>query len=133
MEELEGACEVIDPQQLDQICGMSVCTQDGKVMGSVEAVYLDEAGEPEWALVNTGWFGHRSSFVPLNEAHFDAEVLTVPYDEETIRKAPTVEPESDLSKSHKAELYAAYGLPHRRGLHTVSYCDVFPSRKIWTA
>ena len=124
---------MIDLQQLDQICDSPVSAQDGKNMGSVEAIYLDATGEPEWALVNTGWFGHRSIFVPLTGAEFQAGMLTVPYDEETIRRAPTVEPDGDLSASQKAELYAAYGLPHRPGLHTVSYCDVFPNRKIWTA
>ena len=50
-----------------------------------------------------------------------------------IRKAPTVEVDDSLSESEEAELYAAYGLPRRSGIHTVSYYDVFPNRKVWAA
>ena len=122
----------ITRERLEQIRGARVHTKDGKNIGSVEAVYMDAGtGEPEWAVVNTGWFGHRSSFVPLKDVTFDAGILTVPYDEDTIRRAPTVEPARSISESEEAELYAAYGLPHRPGLHIVSYYDVFPNRKIW--
>ena len=123
---------MITREQLEQTRGTRVHTNDGTNIGSVEAIYVDaDTGEPEWAVVNTGWFGHRISFVPLKDATFDAGILTVPYDEETIRRAPTVEPDGSISASEEAELYAAYGLPHRSGLHVVSYYDVFPHRKIW--
>ena len=39
--------------------------RDGDKIGNIDAIYLDdETGEPEWALVNTGLFGTKSSFVP---------------------------------------------------------------------
>jgi hypothetical protein len=43
--------------------------RDGSRIGSIDAIYLDDqTGQPEWALVNTGLFGTRSSFVPLAQA-----------------------------------------------------------------
>ena len=43
--------------------------RDGDRIGNIDAIYVDDqTGEPEWALVNTGLFGSRSSFVPLAQA-----------------------------------------------------------------
>ena len=43
--------------------------RDRNKIGEVVDIYLDnETGRPEWAVVRTGLFGLRSSFVPLAEA-----------------------------------------------------------------
>ena len=49
--------------------GRTLVDRDGGRIGPIEAIYLDDqTGQPEWALVNTGLFGTRSSFVPLAQA-----------------------------------------------------------------
>jgi sporulation protein YlmC with PRC-barrel domain len=124
---------MITGEQLDTTRGAPVVSKDGKALGNVEAIYLDaDSGEPEWAVVNTGRFGHRSSFVPLKDATFEAGTLTVPYDENVVTRSPAIEPGERISESQEAELYAAYGLPHRRGMHVVPYYDIFPNHKLWT-
>ena len=46
--------------------GRTLVDRDGSRIGSIDAIYLDDqTGQPEWALVNTGLFGTKSSFVPL--------------------------------------------------------------------
>ena len=40
--------------------------RDGTRIGPIQAIYLDDrTGEAEWALVTTGLFGTKASFVPL--------------------------------------------------------------------
>jgi hypothetical protein len=124
---------MITREQLDAMRDARAVSKDGKTLGNLEGVYVDaHSGDPEWAVVNTGRFGHRSSFVPLKDASFDAGTLTVPYDQDTVTRSPAIEPDARISKSEEAELYAAYGLPHRSGIHVVPYYDIFPNQKIWT-
>jgi hypothetical protein len=45
--------------------GRILVDRDGNRIGSIDAIYLDDrTGQAEWALVNTGLFGTKSSFVP---------------------------------------------------------------------
>jgi hypothetical protein len=57
--------------------GRALLDRDGGRIGTIDAIYLDDrTGQPAWALVNTGLFGTRSSFVPLAQAfQSDNEVL----------------------------------------------------------
>jgi uncharacterized protein (TIGR02271 family) len=49
--------------------GATLVDRDGSRVGTIDAIYVDDqTGEPEWALVNTGLFGTKSSFVPLAQA-----------------------------------------------------------------
>jgi uncharacterized protein (TIGR02271 family) len=85
----------------------------GEKIGKVEEIYLDaQSGEPEWALVNTGMFGTKSSFVPLQGASQNGDTLQVPYDNAQVKDAPKVDPDGELSQSQESELYAHYGLDY---------------------
>src|SRR3712207_7363861 len=45
---------------------MTLLDRNGDKIGSIDSIYVDEQTDrPEWALVNTGMFGPKSSFVPL--------------------------------------------------------------------
>ena len=49
--------------------GSTMVDRDGDRIGQIESIYVDDqTGEPEWALVNTGFFGTRSTFVPIAQA-----------------------------------------------------------------
>ena len=65
--------------------------------------YLDDqTGQPEWALVNTGLFGTRSSFVPLAQAFQSDDDVMVPYD--MVKDAPRVDPDQRLSEAEERQL-----------------------------
>jgi uncharacterized protein (TIGR02271 family) len=86
---------------------------DGEKLGRIEEIYLDaDTREPEWALVTTGLFGTKRSFVPLREASASGDGVTVPFDKTTVKDAPTVEPDGRLSRDEEAELYRHYGLDY---------------------
>jgi uncharacterized protein (TIGR02271 family) len=91
--------------------GATVLTGEGSRAGTVEEIYLDrETENPEWAVVNTGLFGTRSTFVPLVEARTEGDDILVPYSKDQIKGAPNVEADGELSQEAEADLYAYYGL-----------------------
>ncbi|HTE68463.1 MAG TPA: PRC-barrel domain-containing protein, partial [Actinomycetes bacterium] len=46
--------------------GRVMVDRDGNRLGEITDIYLDrETERPEWAVVRTGLFGMRSTFVPM--------------------------------------------------------------------
>ena len=94
---------------VETMVGRAVVGRDGDV-GTVEDVYLDrDTRRPEWALVNTGLFGMKQSFVPLAMAQVEGDSIRVPYGKDDIENAPKVEPDGELSEEEEAQLYRHYG------------------------
>ena len=104
---------MIDRNAVLQSRGSTVVGNDGQKVGSVEDIYLDrETEEPEWALVKTGLFGSRGTFVPLAQATMEGSDLTVPYGKEQVKGAPNIDPDGELSQEQEAELYSYYDLAY---------------------
>jgi len=90
-----------------------VVGSDGEKIGTVDEVYLDTAnGEPEWLSVNTGLFGMKSSFVPLQGADPSGESVRVAYTKEQVKDAPNIEPDAELSTEEEQRLWSHYGLDY---------------------
>jgi uncharacterized protein (TIGR02271 family) len=93
--------------------GQDLVDADGDKIGTVEEIYLDaESDQPEWALVHTGLFGTKRSFVPLREASHDDAGVRVPYDKAQVKDAPSIDPDGELSRQEEAELYRHYGIDY---------------------
>jgi PRC-barrel domain/Domain of unknown function (DUF2382) len=93
--------------------GRVVVDRDSNKIGEVVDIYLDnETGRPEWAVVRTGLFGMRSTFVPLAEAREVGDELQVPHQRLEVKEAPNIEPDGQLSEVEEAELYRHYGLDY---------------------
>jgi hypothetical protein len=87
--------------------------RDSDKIGEVVDIYLDnETDRPEWAVVRTGLFGLRSTFVPLAEAREVGDELQVPHQRLQVKQAPNIEPDGQLSAAEEAELYRHYGLDY---------------------
>jgi sporulation protein YlmC with PRC-barrel domain len=68
---------ISDPNTLT---GAPVHGSDGAKLGKVESVYLDnDSNQPEWVSVKSGLFGSHVSIVPLSQASWDDNALTVPW------------------------------------------------------
>jgi Domain of unknown function (DUF2382)/PRC-barrel domain len=99
--------------------GRTLVDRDGSRIGSIEALYLDnQTGQPEWALVNTGLFGTRSSFVPLTQATQAGDDVRVPYDKQLVKDAPRIDPDQHLSEAEERQLWRHYGLDYDRTTRT---------------
>jgi len=99
--------------------GATMVDRHGAKIGTVESIYVDDqTGEPEWALVNTGLFGTRSSFVPLAQASGSGDQVQVPYDKQLVKGAPRVDTDQHLSETEEQELWRHYGLDYDSGYTT---------------
>ena len=93
--------------------GRTLVDRDGGRIGSIDAIYLDDqTGQPEWALVNTGLFGTKASFVPLAQATQTDQDVRVPYDKQLVKDAPRVDPDGHLSEAEERQLWRHYGLDY---------------------
>jgi uncharacterized protein (TIGR02271 family) len=91
--------------------GRAMVDRDGDRIGDIEAIYVDDqTGQPEWALVNTGLFGTRSTFVPIAQASASGDQVQVPYEKQRIKDAPNMDPDGHLSAQEEQELWRHYGL-----------------------
>lgn len=103
---------MISNHNLGALMGAPVQVQgEDDTIGTVGQIFVDpETGTPNWVTVHTGLFGRRETFVPLNDATWDHEVLHVPFGKKTIKDAPRIDTDEALSPEHEAELYRYYGL-----------------------
>ena len=66
---------------------------DGDKIGTIDDIYLDrETDQPEWAVVTTGLFGMKRTFVPLQEATPSEDGIRVPFEKATVKDAPQDRP-----------------------------------------
>jgi uncharacterized protein (TIGR02271 family) len=87
--------------------------RDGDRIGNIDAIYVDDqTGQPEWALVNTGFFGTRSTFVPIAQASARGDQVQVPYEKQRVKDAPNMDPDGHLSEQEEQELWRHYGLDY---------------------
>jgi uncharacterized protein (TIGR02271 family) len=85
----------------------------GDKLGTIDAIYLDdETGQPEWALVYTGLFTAKTTFVPLAQAQAMGDSVQVPYDKQQVTDAPAMQADGSLSQDEEAELSRHYGLDY---------------------
>jgi uncharacterized protein (TIGR02271 family) len=102
---------VLNDTQVREAIGATAYDVDGQKVGKVGQVYMDdETGQPEFATVNTGMFGTSESFVPLHEATFQGDRLTLPYSKDKIKDAPNVDLDGrHLDRDEERRLYEYYG------------------------
>jgi uncharacterized protein (TIGR02271 family) len=105
---------MISTDQIDTILssGGNVIDQDGKKIGSIGQVYLDDqGGEPAWITANTGFFGSGESFAPLVDASVEGDDVRVAYDKDMVKDAPhSDDADGHLSEAQEADLYRYYSL-----------------------
>jgi uncharacterized protein (TIGR02271 family) len=96
--------------------GAELRNNDDDKLGTIEEIYLDtDSQEPEWALITTGMFGTKQSFVPLRDASLSDAGITVPFDKATVKDAPKIDPDGELSRDEESSLYRHYGLQYDEG------------------
>jgi uncharacterized protein (TIGR02271 family) len=93
--------------------GRTMLDRDRSRIGTIDAIYLDDqTGQPEWALVNTGLFGTKSTFVPLAQVTQTGDDVQVPYDKQLVKDAPRIDPDRHLSEAEERQLWRHYGLDY---------------------
>lgn len=97
---------------IDRIIGADVIDATGDKIGSVGQVFLDDqTNQPTWVTVNTGFFGTKETFIPLQGASNDGDVIRVGYEKAFVKDAPNVDIDNGhLSPEEEQELYRYYSL-----------------------
>jgi len=104
--------------------GHDLYDRDGDKIGKIEEIYLDqETDKPEWALVNTGLFGSKSTFVPIAGADMSEGQIRVPFEKSHVKDAPKMDPNGELSQDEEAQLYEYYGMDYGQGRSDSTYAE----------
>jgi uncharacterized protein (TIGR02271 family) len=91
--------------------GRTMLDRDGDKIGKIDDIYEDkQTGQPEWALVNTGLFGTKKTFVPLRGASPVGEDVRVPVEKAHVKDAPGIDADGELSETEERELFTHYDL-----------------------
>jgi hypothetical protein len=94
--------------------GRTLRDRNDDKIGTIDAVYVDEDSDrPEWALVNTGLFGRKSSFVPLAGASASGEDVIAQVEAVQVKDSPRMDADAELSDGQEAELFRHYGAAYR--------------------
>lgn len=103
----------LDNDRLLGMRGNNVVDRSGSKIGSFDEVYLDrETGAPEWAAVKTGMFGSNLNLVPLEGASEHDGDLQVAYEKDTVKDAPNVDVDEEISEDEERRLYEHYDLEY---------------------
>ncbi|ALE82163.1 DUF2382 domain-containing protein [Pseudonocardia sp. HH130629-09] len=99
-----------------ELIGRQVVDNHGEKVGKIGQIYLDErSGEPTWATVNTGLFGTKESFVPLQNADVHDLDVALGVEKQAVKNSPHVgRSDERLTGSEEDELYRHYGIGQGR-------------------
>ena len=99
-------------EQVRSWLGRVMVDRDGNRLGEITDIYLDrETDRSEWAVVRTGLFGLRSSFVPLAEASEVDDQIQVPHARPG-QGCPQHRGRWAAAEAEEAEVYRHYGLDY---------------------
>jgi sporulation protein YlmC with PRC-barrel domain len=103
---------MLDTTNPEALTGLTVVDRDGDKIGKIDDVYVDNSGGRHlWAAVNTGLFGLKSTFVPLDSAEqADGDTVRVPFEKDHVKDAPNVDPEGQLTPEEENRLFSHYGM-----------------------
>jgi uncharacterized protein (TIGR02271 family) len=108
--------------------GRTVVDREGEKIGKIDELYYDEQGaRPEWALVNTGLFGTKKTFVPIASASPIGEDLKVAVSKEQVKDAPRIDADEELSEHDERQLFEHYQLPYTTNGSTTAAAGGAPS------
>jgi hypothetical protein len=102
---------MIGNENLGSLMGAPVVGPDDDRIGTVGQVFVDPTtGSPNWVTVHTGLFGRHETFVPVDDADWDREVLHIPYGKGMVKDAPRIDTDEALDPRSEDELYRYYGI-----------------------
>jgi stress response protein YsnF len=99
-------------EELSAARGRPVVGSDGTRLGDVDAIYYDnETDQPEWIGIATGFIATNRVVVPAEAAKVEDDAVRVPYDQATVKAAPTIDGD-EISPELERNLYRHYGLDY---------------------
>jgi uncharacterized protein (TIGR02271 family) len=94
----------------EQMFDYDVIASDGKSLGSVDGVWVDDAtNQLEFVSVKTGTLLGKTHIIPVVNAQIGNGSIQVPYSEDQIKDAPSFGSDDVLSPEDEEEIYSYYG------------------------
>ena len=124
---------MITMERIPGVLGHTAYDRSGTKLGKIGQIFVDDTtGLPEWMTINTGLFGTKESFVPLEPAEIQGDDILVPFEKDQIKGAPAVEPEAEgrLSEADEMRLYEYYGLESGYGQTGTTLTETEPSTAV---
>jgi uncharacterized protein (TIGR02271 family) len=108
--------------------GRDVIDKNGELVGVITALYAHAGSEtPAWAVVRTGLFGMKESFVPIAGAQQTGGQVRVQVTKEEVSGAPRISPGGELTLDEELELYRHYDLEYPEEAGTPEVGGVEPA------
>jgi uncharacterized protein (TIGR02271 family) len=96
-------------QTPESFMGRTAVDPQGDKIGKIGQVYVDDVtGQPDWVTVNTGLFGTKEHFAPLQGATTTGDNVVLPFDKDVVKDAPDVADASHLDPDEQDALYTYY-------------------------
>src|SRR4051795_1566891 len=114
---------MLTEQNAREVIGTTAYSADGDKIGKVGQLFLDDqTGRPEFVTVNTGLFGNKETFIPVSDATFNGDRLTLPFGKDQVKDAPNVDAEGGhLDQSEEQRLYDYYGMSYDKSSSDTGY------------
>ncbi|MDX6302695.1 MAG: hypothetical protein QOF53_3909 [Nocardioidaceae bacterium] len=114
---------MLTEQNAREVIGTTAYSADGDKIGKVGQLFLDDqTGRPEFVTVNTGLFGNKETFIPVSDATFNGDRLTLPFGKDQVKDAPNVDAEGGhLDQSEERRLYDYYGMSYDKSASDTGY------------
>ena len=95
-----------------RFAGYTLYDQDYEKIGNVDDLFLDQSDHPEYIGVKMGFFGTRTTLIPVQMARVNdaRQLIEVAADKETLKNAPTFDDDREITPQFENEVYSYYGL-----------------------
>lgn len=100
--------------------GYKVYDNRGEKIGKVDDLFIDEADREEYVGVKMGFFGRKSTLIPMdivrvNEAD---RALEVSESKDHVKNAPSFDDDEDITHDYEERIRSHFGLESREGSST---------------
>ena len=93
--------------------GQEVIDRAGEKVGKLEDVFYDaRRDQPAFVAVKSGLIGKKLTLVPVAGASVTRDHVRVAHEKEQLKKAPSFDPDVELTPDDEASTYGYYGLDY---------------------
>jgi uncharacterized protein (TIGR02271 family) len=105
-------------RDLENLIDADVIDIHNEKVGTLQCIWSDERGEPEFIGVNTGWFFGKTHVVPANRVHAGQRNrrIRLPYTGDQVKGAPSYDANVELTEQIENEVCRHYGIASRPAL-----------------
>jgi uncharacterized protein (TIGR02271 family) len=96
---------------LNQLFGYDVVDSHKESVGTIDNIWVDDAGQPAFFGIQTGWLG-KVHVVPAHGAdvNYEGRKIRLHHPKDKVKDAPSFDTSADLSREQEDEVYRYYGL-----------------------